>query len=239
MATSYNPKIDTRGLAFYIDAANRKSFTSIQRGWGDMLNSRTASFTGAAYSAENSGAIAFDGNLGSSASIGQSFFYAGPRTFDAWFKRDQSINAYNIVWGYYVPYLAFRSNGEFHFSFYTRNSATNTQQSIYSGATFSDSVWHNVTCTIDYDYVATTSTAKIYVNGALARALTTDAGSATLPIVPNLADNKLTIGNWYGGSSQPYPFKGSISNIKIYDRLLSDSEILRNYSAHKSRFGHA
>ena len=33
------------------------------------------------------------------------------------------------------------------------------------------------------------------------------------------------------------PFKGNISNLQIYNRALSATEILQNYNATKSRFG--
>ena len=232
MAQRFKP--DVAELAVYhIDAANRNSFTNIQNGWTDLSNNKNAlSFTGATFDQANGGVITFDGAFGSSASVAQSFFSTTSRTFDVWLKRDQSMNDYNIVWGYYVPYLGFRPNGEFHFSYYT-NNGLNSQKSLYSGVTFSNNTWYNVTCTVEYDLVATTATAKMYVNGSLINTQAWSAATMTQPLTSSVS-NYLIMGNWY--STNPYPFKGSISNFRIYDRVLTDAEILQSYNALKARF---
>lgn len=227
---------DVAELAVYhIDAANSNSFTRIQNGWTDLSNNKNAlSFTGATFDSANGGVITFDGNTGSSASVAQSFLSTTSRTFDVWLKREQSVSSYNIVWGYYLPYLGFRTNGEFHFSYYT-NNGSNLQKNLYSGVTFSNNVWYNVTCTVEYDLVATTATAKMYVNGTLINTQAWPAGSMTQPLTSSGGGtNYLIMGNWY--STNPYPFKGSISNFRIYDRVLTNAEILQNYNALKARF---
>jgi hypothetical protein len=40
----------------------------------------------------------------------------------------------------------------------------------------------------------------------------------------------------YSGGS--YPFNGSISEVMIYNRVLSSVEVLKNYNATKTRFGY-
>lgn len=221
---------------YHIDAANSNSFTRIQNGWTDLSNNKNAlSFTGATFDSANGGVITFDGNTGSSASVAQSFFSTTSRTFDVWLKREQSVSSYNIVWGYYIPYLGFRPNGEFHFSYYTKNGTATTQQNLFSSATFNNNVWYNVTCTVEYDLVATTATAKMYVNGTLINTQAWPAGSMTQPLTSSV-NNYFIMGNWH--FSNPYPFKGSISNFRIYDRVLTDTEILQNYNALKARFGY-
>jgi len=225
---------DVAELAVYhIDAANSNSFTRIQNGWTDLSNNKNAlSFTGATFDSANGGVIKFDGTPGSSASVAQSFFSATSRTFDVWLKREQSVSSYNIVWGYYVPYLGFRPNGEFHFS-YDTNNGSNSQKNLYSGVTFSNNTWYNVTCTVEYDLVATTATAKMYVNGSLINTQAWPAATMTQPLTSSVS-NYLIMGNWY--FTNPYPFKGSISNFRIYDRVLTDAEILQSYNALKARF---
>jgi len=239
-ATAQRFQPDVAELAVYhIDAANSNSLTRIQNGWTDLSNNKNAlSFTGATFDSANGGVITFDGNTGSSASVAQSFYSTSSRTYDVWFKRDQSMNDYNMVWGHFVPYLAFRSNGEFQIAYNTRNGVSGQGQTdVFSGTTFNNNVWYNVTCTIEYNFVATTSTSKIYVNGVLVRSSTTGVGSVTLPILGHgSVQNQLIMGNWY--FSNPYPFKGSISNFRIYDRVLTDNEIVQSYNALKARFGY-
>jgi hypothetical protein len=41
----------------------------------------------------------------------------------------------------------------------------------------------------------------------------------------------------YLGTSDQYYSGGNISNVQIYNRVLSATEILQNYNATKSRFG--
>jgi hypothetical protein len=41
----------------------------------------------------------------------------------------------------------------------------------------------------------------------------------------------------YGGSSVAQRFSGDIASIKIYERTLSQSEIIQNYNSTKSKFG--
>ena len=238
MAQRFQP--DVAELAVYhIDAANSNSLTRIQNGWTDLSNNKNAlSFTGATFEQSNGGVITFDGNAGSSASVAQSFFSVRSSTFDVWFKREQSVSQYNIVWGYYVPYLSFNNSNTFHFSYYTNDGTgtTNgmTQQNLYSGATFNNNVWYNVTCTIDYNLVATTATAKMYVNGSL---INTQAWPMTQPITSN-NNMSLYIANWMGTATNGTWFKGSISNFRIYDRVLTDNEIVQSYNALTARFGY-
>ena len=221
---------------YHIDAANRNSFTNIQNGWTDLSNNRNAlSFTGATFDSENGGVIKFDGTPGSSASVAQSFFSTTSKTFDVWLKRDQSVSDFNMIWSYHVPYLAFLPNGELLLSYYSKDGTGTSQRTLYSGATFENNVWYNVICTIDYNLVATTATAKIYVNGSL---IITQGWPMTQPLT-SFTNNNLYMGNWVfptvGNTSH---FKGSISNFRIYDRVLTDTEILQNYNALKARFGY-
>lgn len=232
MSIQLGPKLTTDNLSIYLDAANTRSFVNTTSGWTDLTRKRqTLSLSGATYNSNNAGVLYFDGNLGSSASIGESIFSSNSRTFDVWFKREQNVSAYNIVWALYVPYLGFRTNNEFHFSYYTNNGA-NVQQNLYSGTLFNDNVWYNVTCTIEYNLAATTATSKMYVNGTLIKTQTHIAGTMTQPITSS--NNYLIIGNWY--FTNPYPFKGNISNFRIYERILTDEEIYKNYLTLKSRF---
>ena len=245
MAKRFQP--DVAELAVYhIDAANSNSFTRIQNGWTDLSNNKNAlSFTGATFDSANGGVIKFDGTPGtpgSNAKVTQSFFSATSRTFDVWLKRDESVSDFNMVWSHYVPYLGFRSNGQFHFSYYTNNGTGGasgmTQQNLFSGATFNNNVWYNVTCTIDYNLVATTATARIYVNGTLINSQAWPAGTMTLPLT-SINDQSLYMGNWvFGMVGTTTWFKGSISNFRIYDRVLTDNEIVQSYNALKARFGY-
>ena len=45
---------------------------------------------------------------------------------------------------------------------------------------------------------------------------------------------------WLGGLYQPpevYYYSSNLSNVQIYNRVLTAAEVLQNYNATKSRFG--
>ena len=90
-----------------------------------------------------------------------------------------------------------------------------------------DNVWYNVCCTLTQ--TAGTSVAKIYVNGILESTSPTYTGVTISNYVW-----PFSLGNH---SVSRYPFVGSISCFKLYNRILTDLEILNNFNALKGRFG--
>lgn len=67
---------------------------------------------------------------------------------------------------------------------------------------------------------------KLYLNGQLV-----DTDPSTTTFING------TTARIAAYSEDTYVFNGKISNVQIYNRVLSDSEILQNYNATKSRFG--
>ena len=70
----------------------------------------------------------------------------------------------------------------------------------------------------------------IYINGVLANSAIFSGISQT-----STSTSIFTIGGRTAGDI--YPFNGKVSQVSIYNRALSASEILQNYNAQKSRFG--
>lgn len=72
---------------------------------------------------------------------------------------------------------------------------------------------------------------RIYINGSFI-----STNSVTKPL--NINANGMSIGV-YGGQNgaRAYYYSGDIANLKFYNRVLTDSEILKNYQATKSKFG--
>ena len=51
-------------------------------------------------------------------------------------------------------------------------------------------------------------------------------------------DIDIVVGDGNNGSNTNwYPFKGRVSNVKVYNRTLSADEILQNFNATRSRYG--
>ena len=236
-----------RGILYMIDAGNPRSFQSLAGGLEDLTRTRNNMLiTNATYDPANRGSISFTGNPGSSASvpgllasdIQDAFAYE--RTYDAWFKRNASGNVFNMVWHAYLPYLAFRDSGQFHFSYATATSSTtSTQQNLFTVGTYSDGTWYNVACTLKHDISATRATAEMYVNGALVGSQQTGLGSSL--VVPTYgfvgSSQEFRLAAWTQPSGPLYGFNGSIASMKIYDRILTGEEMRRNFESMRQRFG--
>jgi hypothetical protein len=144
-------------------------------------------------------------------------------TWTVWVKRTESINAYNMIMGMYLPYFAFRSDGSIHFS----NNIGGSQQSLFAYPGLVDDVWYHITFVSSYDG---NTTMKIYLDGVL-------QNSAIYPGRQlDTTTDSFRLGTWYSGGSEQ--FKGKIGEVKIYFTVFSDEEILRMYTATKSRYGY-
>lgn len=109
---------------------------------------------------------------------------------------------------------------------YFRTYGLSTVDYILSMATLgiSNSNWYNITVTFDG------SAKRMYVNGVLKGTQTGLTGTVT----------QNTTGVSYIGShgtTYSYHFSGNIAAEHIYNRALSDTEVLSNFNALKSRFG--
>ncbi len=87
-------------------------------------------------------------------------------------------------------------------------------------ATITKQVWHHVTGTFDLSPTTYPAVAKIYIDGAL---VTTGTNGAWYPIEPAISafSGPVQVGKNWGGNQYDY----SVSDIRIYQRMLSDEEI--------------
>jgi len=220
MSYKYGPSIVTDGLVFYVDAGNSKSYDGVSGGttWIDLVGGNDGTLTnGPTYDSGNAGSIVFDGV---DDQVSTPFNDAlGDFTACAWFKKDSNIDTYerildkNYVSGFWVG----------------RKSTSNTwgggvreSSSPYGRyVTLSEGDWHYIvsrrngsTHTILADGITNT------VSGTVSTALmSTDS--------LRLAGRDATAGNELGGN---------LAIAKVYNRALSDSEVLQNYNALKNRF---
>jgi hypothetical protein len=149
--------------------------------------------------------------------------YGNNTTWTAWINRSASVNSYNMFMGRYLPYFGILSSNEIIFS----NTVGGTQQTIYStNFTAANNTWYYLAFTTEY--VGTDTVARIYINGILNNSTTQSGGQGNI-------DFKFAIGDGYNATW--YPFNGRIAAVNVYNRTLSSSEILQNFSAHRSRFG--
>jgi hypothetical protein len=215
MAFHYSPKIiNDKSLILYLDAANSRSYPGIGTKWTDISKSEyDSTMNNVTYSSTNSGSMIFNGS-NSNVTCGN-IPIGSSGTVNIWFKQDTAIANKGLVGIGTDTYL------------YIGGSGANTKLSIWNTISYASEISLGSSTSWNFaSFVWTGSTVTLYLNGTspLSSNITfTNSGSVVVGVYPTL-------------TSTSY-FNGRISNVQIYNRNLSDSEILQNYNATKSRFG--
>jgi len=229
MATQYaNGKIVTAGLVLALDAADRNSYVSGSTTWNDVSgNGNSGTLTNGPAFSNNS--IVFDGvddrvSRNQALNTGQNF------TINAWIyptllgttRRAIAASSYN-----------YSSRNGWLFS--TAGGGTNNTFFLSIGAdatgigapanTLNTNQWSYITATCQNGG----ENIVLYKNGQVV----VNFNGLSGPI--SYTHPQFNIGfRDVGGTTDP--FTGNISQIQIYNRALSASEVLQNYNAQKSRF---
>ena len=190
-------------------------------------NNGTASGATWTSSGKFNGAYTFDGvddyiNLGTSTSL----LIQGNFSSSTWIKADPDVTVYRMVYGNEIVgvnashrVFVLANDGRVNFDFSVNNIFQNTRSNTY----VNDSRWHNVIAVRD-DSI---KTVKLYVDGVLENT-TTYAGTVDRP----LSGLYVGISPIFGGT---YPFKGSIDDLRIYNRTLTTSEVSQIYATSLER----
>lgn len=231
MATSYKGKIDsgrivTDGLILYLDAANRDSYPGSGTLWSDLSGNRnTCTLSGGySFSSSGNGSVLFNGINGYGSVPSSPSISLTTATASVWFKYTTAAGNGAEVMGKHDTSSS--TNG---FSIYLYNGTM--QASVKNASTsysppvnvaVSTNVWHNAVLTF-----SSNSTANFYFNGSLISSAAT--GTLTTSAQPlRFADSVDTYWTIMGGS---------IGAASMYNRALSASEVLQNFSAIRGRFG--
>ena len=214
--------IQTDGLVLYADAAYKKSYP----GSGTVVNDLTSEKTGTLTNVTTDGeSFTFDasGENIDFASHADYNFGDGGFTFEYWLYPTTMNAAYRGV-------IDMRDGSELNaFSvFLSANSGytyyvwINNSRIAYSNITWSTNEWQHGACTWDG------STMKLWHN---LQDVTAGGSSYSTTQV----QSRILIGKHHTNAG--YRFDGNIGPIKVYNRGLSESELLQNYNAQKERFG--
>ena len=232
MAFRYSPKIVTDDLVFLMDFKNKKSYSGSGTVVTDIINNKTGTIAnGASYDGDLS--LVFDGlddqvQLGSiNSSNLLSFFGVTSMTVMFWVYPQNSGDPYQRIID-----KSNSGNAANGWAVAINHNPTTTKRVLfmingvsgidYFGTEYEFNAWNHMTFTKD------SSTHKYYLNGEL---ITTNTISSTFPSTTT----DMRIGTWNHSTGRE--FKGSLSNIGMYNRALTDTEVLQNYNAVKSRFG--
>jgi hypothetical protein len=110
---------------------------------------------------------------------------------------------------------------------------------LKSNRTLNTNTWYHVVIVYD-PWLEITQNVKfymIYINGTLDNDFFTASNANQTSIEPIFTQQNTTNTNIYIGNSLR-PFNGKLGSLKIYNRVLSATEILNKFNATKARFGY-
>jgi hypothetical protein len=209
-------------LQFYVDAGQVSSYSGTGTTWYDISgNSRNLTMDSLSYSSNNGGYIIFDGSHTADSVATYSINFSNGFTVESVAKFSGSS---------YEGLFAFNGNGDFmNIQAQGGNNVrweVESAESFTSTNTLSSNTWYHITCVYEGDSNNTSGTARIYINGVENNTTSLNANRAgqnqTSDFVLGLWDGYLT---------------GNIALSRMYNRVLTPTEVLQNFDATKSRYG--
>ena len=228
--------IVTNGLVLCLDAGNTKSYPGSGATWTDLSSNGNNGtlISSPAYSSSNGGVLTFNGSQYGTIPAASSLAFNDNFTISSWVKVTAfNGTGYNGIAGRFGPTTNFggyelecnNQNGGNKFGFVVGNNggaSINNFRRINSDIIFSFNLWYHVVGT------NISGLNKLYVNGQV------QSTTYTFNVVTN-SSQLFAIGRIYADNNQYYHI-GNIANISVYNRGLTDAEVLQNYNATKGRF---
>lgn len=229
VATAARFEVVQDGLVLYYDMGNPSSYSGSGTNIFDLSpNGYTGKIIGSAYSSANGGSLVFDGvndYIDTNQSIASEEF-----TLMAWVKSSDATTyqmifsketATGVPWNY-------RFFLDITTGYLTGDMAkVGSSSAILDDQNVADGAWHLVA----FSRNTATDLMTIYIDGVNVKSATDTMAAGT---IINSQEVWIGLSAFSGGS---YPFNGNIGAALIYDRPLTDAEILNNYMVMKERFG--
>jgi len=239
------PRIVTDGLVLNLDAARQNSYAGIGTAWRDLSgNGNTGTLTnGPTYSSGNGGSLSFDGvdDYTLLGNISQLQFERTDSFSCSCFTINKDINAVALsIIGNSQTAPGYKG---WTFNFFNRSvlksnaiclalysiGATNYLEVQTAPNSITANLWYHVAFT--YIGNSISSGINLYING-INQSTIVSSNSLTSSIK---GTENLYIGSRGAGVGQY--LNGNISNLQVYNRALSASEISQNFNAIRGRFG--
>jgi hypothetical protein len=189
--------------------------------YGTLVNN--SSFTNLAPTA-GGGVLSFNGT---NQYISTTYTPSNTCTISIWFYNNLGYNQTNR--GIFSTYNG--SSGTNGIYMATLNPSLNLSRDGNVGysstvlSSLSINTWYNVTVTSDPTGASGAGTIKVYLNGVLQPIIT---GKTTHADVLNIGRSKYDANYW----------SGYIGSAMVYNTVLSNTDVLDNYNAQKTRFGY-
>lgn len=223
MALGHNPSIVTSGLVLCVDAGNPRSYAGTGTAWNDALTSGY-NFTltnSPAYSSNNLGFFTFDGVNDYATASNNTALDTQTPSVEVWVKTNATSQN-----GFWFE----KGTVNTQYSLFQEGSVIQWRQRIGSITNLSTTTATYMNTTSWFQIVGTyTSGSRIlYING-----VQVNSDSQTGTIATD------TGGQWIGiyGGAGGYPYNGSLSICRVYNRVLTAAEVLQNFNAQRGRYG--
>jgi len=221
MGINYNPKIVTNGLVCYLDAANPKSYPKSGTNCYDLSGNGNNGLliNNTSYEDYNGGRFSFSSPSWISVTGNATLNINADITLLAWIYK---ISGTGMIISRFTRYGLFGDGRYWYWS-----SSTSDWVNYYSSVSVPFNTWVQ----LGVSHTPGSSDAPlIYINAV------SNIATGTTPTPTNSGSgSSLNIGEYSG--YQPYSqFNGKIGIIKIYNRVLSGSEIRQNFNATKGRY---
>ena len=244
------PEIVTDGLVLHLDAANSKSYSGSGTAWNDLSgNGNNGTLTnGPIYSSDNKGNIILDGTNDYISTNNINLSNTNKTSIDFWCKIlsypeasglgniliELSTDSNNVTTGFSINYsedccaiynktfpiaIGLKGNNGYNISYWPKTLVNDLQ-------------WHHWCVILDKSVSGAES--FLYIDSISRTGTLTSLANDNSN---NYGDLPLYIGARGASASGSFHSNVRISNIKIYNRTLTQNEILQNYNALKGRFG--
>jgi hypothetical protein len=222
------PNTIKNGLVFSLDAGNTKSYPGSGTTWSDLSgNGNNGTLTnGVGYDSSNLGSLVFDG-VDDNIQLGNASKFIGTSqstfTINSWVKTNV-IGQYKKIFVTVTQgtsnitgiYFSLGPDPSYAYFGVTTNVGEVTANYLSSLPT---DEYFNLCGTYDGSNV------KLYLNGTLV---------ATEPLTGNIINTGIARISGYDNNGETWD--GNISQLSIYNRVLTESEIKQNYNTAKQRY---
>lgn len=224
MGTNYNPKVITDGLIFNFDAKNIRSYPGSGTSASDLIGNSTT------------------GELVNSPTYNSSGYFSFVTDDYIRFTNSTALDVQTFSIEVWVKTNALSQNG-----FWFEKGTVNTQYSLFqegsvircrintggliNAISVTTASFMNTTSWFQVVFTFISGEQKCYINSSVAGSGTTTGTLAT-------NNGGMSIGA-YGGYSgnRGYYYNGDLAVAKVYNRVLSQEEVLQNFNAFRGRFG--
>jgi hypothetical protein len=232
------PNTVTDGLVFWLDAANNKSYISGSLVWNNLTKGiSSCSFSSNAslrpgYSSANGGEIMFNTTSSANTNLGPGTNYPYPyHTFEIWVRSSGLGPGMTIAGLFGMDYgrNIYIGSNSIQYIWATGSAAFINANATPLNSNLFDNNYHQIVC------LRKTSSFEMYIDGVLRTSGApgnTGLGWDGLNVWSSLTAQ---LGN--NPNDGVYRLSGSIAIAKIYNRGLTQDEVIQNYNATKGRLG--